>query len=245
MEFGTVTFFDGRDDKRFGFIEADKDKAKIFFHLNNELMARATFDGSDPVLQKYAFDHDHAVKHGQIPRKGQRVIFERADAPKGPKAARWSNAFFIEQICWPHHGAPHLHSTLLRMTVTWDIVEITFTNRELPKESLFGDMEARIRALMELDGLRSLDEELDTLDYRAGIQKWGDWGEKRTFRFQIFNNTDRQRLIDLTVGRGIVEDVRYDDLTRIRHARQWGLGDDAPLEDIVREHDDYIDSIVD
>jgi cold shock CspA family protein len=249
MEFGTITFFDGRDDKRFGFIEADRDGEKIFFHLNNELMVMHSHDGNyggkDPEWHQYKFDHDHAIKHGQIPRKGERIIFERGDSPKGPKALKWSKDYDIESEIHPYHGPAHIHTTLLRMTVTWDIVEITFTNKDFLADTLFGDMEARTREFLKLEGLMGLDEELLDSRYHCGVSKWGSWGDKRTFRFKVYNNIDHRRLIDLSVGRGIVEDVKYDDLTRIRHARHWDLEDTASLEDIVRAYDDYIDRLTD
>lgn len=247
MEFGTVTFFDGRNDKRFGFIEADRDGAKIFFHLNTEFMVTRNHDGNyagkDPVWHQYKFNHDHAIKHSQIPRKGQRIIFERGDAPKGPKAVKWSKGYGIESGIHPDHGPARFHATLLHMTVTWDIVEITFTDKIFSVDSLFGDMKARTRELLKLEGLMALDDELQHSGFCYGTSKWGVWGDKRTFHFKVFGNVDRRRLIDLSVGRGTVEDVKYDDLTRVRHARHWGLGDAASLEDIVQAHDDYIDRV--
>lgn len=249
MEFGTVTFFDGRDNKRFGFLEADGDGAKIFFHLNNECMVKydhaGHYGGKDPEWHQYKFDHDHAIKHGQIPRKGNRIIFERGDSPRGPKAVRWSKDYHIESGIHPYGGPAHIHATLLRMTVTWDIVEITFTDKEFPADSLFGDMEARTRELLKLEGLMALDDELLDPGYHCGVNKWGSWGNKRIFRFKVYNNIHHGHLIDLSVGRGIVEDVKYDDLTRIRHARHWDLEDTASLEDIVQAYDDDIDRLID
>lgn len=239
MEFATVRFFDGRNDKRFGFAGADKDGANIFFHLNTEGMLADDFDGNGPSWREYKFNHDHAIKHGYIPRKGHRIIFERVNSPKGPRAAKWSKSYSLERNVRPYHGPQHQNATLLHMTVVWDIVEITFTDKDFPADSLFGDMETRTRALMTLKGFIPLDDEFRDIRYHCGHRTWGYWGEKRTFRFKVYANMDHSRFIDLSVGRNLVESVRYDDLTRIRHARHWELPDTASLEEIIQRHDEH------
>lgn len=65
MEFGKVSFFDSRDNKRFGFIQTDSNKS-VFFHFNNGLDVEP-----------------------QMPKKGDRVICDMVESSKGPKANWW------------------------------------------------------------------------------------------------------------------------------------------------------------
>lgn len=235
MEFGTVTYFDGRDNKRFGFLKSDVDGKQVFFHANNKSFAQVSDYGRDPT---WIDDLKGHATPPIYPRKGNRIVFEREDTPRGPKATKWS------PDPYPNHYYGQL-ATMVEMAVVWDILVVTFKKVQFPADSLFGTMEDRVRALLNLDGFGGMYKE------EQWAVKWDDsflcetWtDEQRTFRFELGSRFDNHQFVELSVGRGIVADITYDALDHARHARRWRLPATASLEDIIEAYHNYIDDMI-
>jgi cold shock CspA family protein len=82
MQHGTVKMFDGRGHKMFGFIVPDHGNREVFFHYNNGMAVAPRKEGKDePRLVEGNL---------RMPLKGDHVVFEAEDAPKGPKAKAWA-----------------------------------------------------------------------------------------------------------------------------------------------------------
>jgi hypothetical protein len=90
MEIGKVHWFDSRDGKRFGFINVRGEEKEIFFHFNDGCYPEIGSDG------KNIFFTSEGVK--KEPRKGDRIVFLRANAKRGPKACSWCFAKDYEQL---------------------------------------------------------------------------------------------------------------------------------------------------
>lgn len=82
-EIGRVKFFDSRENKRFGFFRTAPGE-EIFFHFNDG----QTFEVSTYLETKVEW------KDGRLrdPRRGDEIVFERAEGSKGPKACPWGFA---------------------------------------------------------------------------------------------------------------------------------------------------------
>ncbi len=79
MEYGTVKWFDSREEKRYGFIVRDTG-GEIFFHLND---GRGFGMGEErPVFSE-------GVRLSHIPLPGDRVAFAIGHGTKGEKASPW------------------------------------------------------------------------------------------------------------------------------------------------------------
>ena len=83
MEKGSVKFFDGRDNKRFGFITPDNGGDDVFFHYNGFRKFEVDESGR-PVFSNTGYAHPAA-----FPRKDQQVWFVRSKGVKGPSAQPW------------------------------------------------------------------------------------------------------------------------------------------------------------
>lgn len=87
METGTVKFFDGRPEKRFGFIRTEGG-VEIFFHFN---------DGRPIVAGKKApeFSEEPVIKRGgktyqlREPKRDDQLVFTRTQGYRGDKASPW------------------------------------------------------------------------------------------------------------------------------------------------------------
>lgn len=80
MKTGIVKFFDGRPEKRFGFVIEDGTKKEIFFHLND---GQRIYAGNT----KPEFCPDRRLD--RIPQRGDRLVFEITPGSKGDKACPW------------------------------------------------------------------------------------------------------------------------------------------------------------
>jgi cold shock CspA family protein len=90
MEVGKVHWFDSRDGKRFGFINVRGEEKEIFFHFNDGCYPEIGRDG------KNIFFTEEALK--KEPRNGNRIVFLRANAKRGPKACPWCFAEDYERL---------------------------------------------------------------------------------------------------------------------------------------------------
>lgn len=106
IETGVVKFFDGRDNKRFGFIVLESGE-EIFFHYN---------DGRAPFVSRNALNWDFPNVNARTaldyPLAGNRLYFERAKGSNGrPKASPWTSQEHYEKealICsCDHHISEH------------------------------------------------------------------------------------------------------------------------------------------
>lgn len=68
MEVGEVKFFNGADNRRYGFIIVGREE--IFFHLHD-------------------YDTGDGTKPKRMPTKGDKIAFERTEGRQGPKACPW------------------------------------------------------------------------------------------------------------------------------------------------------------
>ena len=108
VETGIVKFFDSRDNKRFGFIKLESGE-EIFFHFNDGRVATSEVDGwihwlrPDEVYRSYL----------EYPKIGDRLMFERTQGKKGPKASPWTTEKYYkeasDQLWCPcgHHARDH------------------------------------------------------------------------------------------------------------------------------------------
>ena len=80
MERGTVKFFNEKPNKLYGFIIPDNlDGKEIFFHLNNGKLVEPARLVTPQIVDGTP----------RMPKKNERVIFERRATAQGPKAVWW------------------------------------------------------------------------------------------------------------------------------------------------------------
>lgn len=107
IETGIVKFFDGRDNKRFGFIVLESGE-EIFFHYNDGMIAAA----GESCLVWYTPNRNSRTAL-DYPKSGERLYFQRAKGSKGPKASPWTSEKYykeaLEDLICPcgHHKTEH------------------------------------------------------------------------------------------------------------------------------------------
>lgn len=83
METGTVKFFNNNPGKLFGFLLTLQ--GEVFFHFNNGCGVRPPVRGFD---KPFLVSDDN--RNLPMPKKGDRLVFERGVGKKGPKADSWA-----------------------------------------------------------------------------------------------------------------------------------------------------------
>lgn len=98
---GIVTFFDGRDGKKFGFLrpcDADGKPSHgkdIFFHYNDH--GFVTDDVKHPLVARA--DAPPTDWRPSYPQEGDILVFELSANTRGPKAISWVDRDLWEQMC--------------------------------------------------------------------------------------------------------------------------------------------------
>ncbi|MCJ7793288.1 MAG: cold shock domain-containing protein [Candidatus Marinimicrobia bacterium] len=90
LETGVVKFFDGRDNKRYGFLRLDSGE-EIFFHFNDGMSIKAgkcAPEWCDPPKGKRLWD----------PQANDLLVFERSEGNRGPKASPWTHWRLYDRV---------------------------------------------------------------------------------------------------------------------------------------------------
>ncbi len=99
VEFGKVKFFDDREGKHYGFlmvVDADDNPTgeEIFFHYND-----GKFISCHTFYDRIARRGNESIRL-KVPRKLDKLVFERQPGRKGDKACPWSFANEWDVIRW-------------------------------------------------------------------------------------------------------------------------------------------------
>jgi len=238
MELGTVEHFDGRPNKQFGFIKADRDGASVFFHLNNESYVRVDEDSGEPHwdIKTYKRIDDMWAQ------KGQRVLFERVSSAngKGPKVSRWSYAIPVERDFY-HGGKQRLKQLTLRMVEVGGTVLVTFNcHPDMHHDSLFGTFHDRLRRLLENDAFFVPVDRADLEQVLEGASLF----HKTTFEFRRVRERTNDHSFDrLLIGSGLAFLVTLGESARKSWA-EWYEDPLAPSEALVwRRNEEIEDSL--
>jgi cold shock CspA family protein len=110
LEKGTVKFFNGADNKRFGFIISESGGDDLFFHYNGFRKFEA--DGREVVFSQTGYNHPAA-----FPKKDEKVWFVRGKGSKGPIAEPWGYNHDYERVKKEISNCPNYGETFVYVSL--------------------------------------------------------------------------------------------------------------------------------